>query len=371
MKTKTFLVACIAWALAITTPRAHDTGIPHDDTSPPVQPWPFKPESKGPVKAPELLKEKVPASGQGFWKFAAVTNAVPVPAAAQPHLVRAHGTVVFDAKNDTVYFATKRTGWIAFSNQLRDSWIVSGDAAFTSNNVHGADIFPRRGKPALIAAADDEGHKVYLTDTTFLHPRILTRPVEGSFARTNVPYRPTDVAFVNSKQLFITDGYGSGQFMSAATEPFAYEPGIFGGHEFSKTPHGITFDSKDKNLLVSARPEGQLKRWSIQEKKVLEIGALPAGTLLCDVDLWGDYALAACLDGPNKTPGPLMIVNLKTQTLVSIIKPKEDLGYAFADHIHDACWYVHKHGGRTDVYLIFTAWNPGGIGALKLVNVEE
>jgi hypothetical protein len=323
------------------------------------------------VKAPERLKEKAAVSGQGFWKFIAVTNAVPVPAEALQHLTRAHGTVVFDAERDTVYFATKRVGWIAFSNQLRDSWIVAGDAAFASNNVHGADLLPRKGQPALIAAADNEGYKVYLTDTTFQNPQVLGRPSTAPFIGTNQPYRPTDVAFVNSKRLFITDGYGSGHFMSATTEPFAYEPGLFGGHAFSKTPHGITFDPHDKNLLVSARPEGQLKRWAIRDKKVLTVNALPEGTWLCDVDLWGNYALAACLDGPNKTPGPLMIVNLKTQTLVSIIKPKEELGFAFADHIHDACWYVHKQGRKTDVYLVFTAWNPGGIGALKLVNAAE
>ena len=368
---KKFLVASLAGFLAVTSGLAHDTGAPHGDTSPTAQPWPFKSESKGPVKAPAPLKGKVPVSGQGFWKFIAVTNAVPVPPAALTNLIRAHGTVIFDAEHDTVYWGMKKVGWVGFSNQLRDSWIVKGDDAFAHNNLHGADILPRKGQRPLIAAADDEGCKVYLTDTTFLNSKILTRPTEGSFARTNVPYRPTDVAFVNAKQIFITDGYGSGQFMSATTEPFAYEPGIYGGHDFSKTPHGITFDPHDKNLLLSARPEGQLKQWSIKEKKVLSVHALPPGTLLCDVDLWGDYALAACLDAPNGAPGPLMIVNLKTQTVVSTIKPKEELGYAFADHMHDACWYFHKEGRKTEVYIVFTAWNPGGIGALKLVNVAE
>jgi len=351
---------------------AHDTSSPQaHGVDPAIQSWPVRPERTGPVKAPGPLREKLPVSGQGFWKFIAATNAVPVPAEAQSVLHRAHGTVVFDADNDTVYFATKRVGWIGFSNQLRDSWIVAGDAAFKSNNVHGADLLPRKGRPPLIAAADNEGYFVYLTDTTFQNPQILRRPPDGPFAGTNEFYRPTDVAFVDAHRLFITDGYGSGYFMPATTEPFAYEPGYYGGHEFSQTPHGITFDPHDGSLLISARPEGQLKRWSIREKKVLAIGALPEGTLLCDVDLWGDYALAACLEGPGKAPGPLVIVNLKTQTIASVIKPKEELGYAFADHMHDACWYLHKQGSRTDVYLVFTSWNPGGIGALKLVKVAD
>lgn len=371
MTIKVILAAGAASVLSIASVLAHDTGVPHKDAEPSSQPWPHKPETKGPVKAPDLLREQVPVSGQGFWKFVAVTNVVPVPAEALSNLIKAHGTLVFDAENDTVYWGLKSVGWVGFSNQLRDSWVVKGDDAFAQNNLHGADILPRKGQRPLIAAADNEGSKVYLTDTTFLNPQILGRPTMAPFSVTNTPYRPTDVAFVNAKQIFITDGYGSGHFMPATTEPFAFESGIFGGRDFSKTPHGITFDPRDKNLLLSARPEGQLKRWSIKGKKVLAINALPKGTLLCDVDLWGDYALAACLDGADKKPGPLMIVNLKTQAIVSIIKPKEDLGYAFAGHMHDACWYFHKNGRKTDVYIVFTAWNPGGIGALKLVNVAE
>jgi hypothetical protein len=124
-------------------------------------------------------------------------------------------------------------------------------------------------------------------------------------------------------------------------------------------------------LIVSARPEGQAKHWSVAKESLLATDALPIGTLLCDVDLWKNYALAACLDGPNKTPGPLMIVNLKTKSIASIIKPKEELGYGFCDHIHDAAWYVVKNGRQTEIYLLFTSWNPGGIGALKLVNVAD
>jgi len=168
------LAASLVGLLAITPAFAHDTGAPHEGASPVVQPWPFKVESKGPVKATEVLKEKVPVSGQGFWKFVAVTNAVPVPAEITD-VKQAHGTVVVDAERDTLYWGLKRYGWVAFSNQLRDSWVVKGDEAFTHNNLHGADILPRKGQRPLIAAADNEGDKVYLTDPTFQNPQILKR----------------------------------------------------------------------------------------------------------------------------------------------------------------------------------------------------
>jgi hypothetical protein len=222
----------------------------------------------------------------------------------------------------------------------------------------------------LVVSADNEEHEVYLSDTTFQGAQVLSAPDFGPYA-TNNSFRPTDAAFVDARRLFITDGYARGYFMPASTEPFAYEGTLFGGRKFSQTPHGITYSAADKALLVSARPEGQVKRWSIAKEKLLSIDGLPKGTLLCDVDLWGDHALAACLIGPNKTAGPLMILNLKKKTIASIIKPKEELGYDFAQHIHDAVWYLPKHGRRTEVYLLFTAWNPGGVGALKLVNAPE
>jgi hypothetical protein len=97
---------------------------------------------------------------------------------------------------------------------------------------------------------------------------------------------------------------------------------------------------------------------------------VPAGSTVCDVDIWGNYVLAACLDGPKGTPGPLYVIDSKRKVVVSTIKPKEELGYAFAQHMHDACWYVTGKGDKREVYILFTSWNPGGVGALKLVNAE-
>jgi hypothetical protein len=365
-----FILAGAA-TVAAATVFAHNDRAPHShEAATAALPMPLVIEQRGPVKAPARFAGQQPVSGHGYWKFVAVTNAVPVPAEASPRLKGAHGTLIVDAERDVVFWGLKGVGWVGFSNQLRDSWIVRGDEAFTRHNLHGADIQPRKGQLPLVVAADNEGTKVYLSDTTFLTPRTLAAPQTGSYA-TNRNYAPTDAAFAGPGRIFITDGYAQGYFMAATLVPLAYEGNQFGGHSFSKTPHGITYHPRSKNILVSARPEGQLKRWSIAKERVLEIGALPAGTWLCDVDVWGDYALAACLDAPDKKPGPLMILNLKTRTIASIIKPKEDLGYGFADHIHDACWYVRKAGRTREVYLIFTSWNPGGIGALKLVNLPD
>lgn len=337
-----------------------------------VTPLPFVVETKGPVRAPEptSLAAGQKASGQGFWKFVAARDLMPVPAAAQPKVVGAHGTLIVDKAADTVYWGLQGVGWIGFSNRLKDSWIVKGNPAFSAGNLHGADILPRGNKTPLVAATDNVSGKIYLTDTKFQNVETLTRPGFGTYA-TNQTFAPTDVAFTSLKELWIVDGYGQQQFLSADVSPFEWREPTHGGGEFSKTLHGVTFDKAQDDLLFSARPEGLLKRLEHKTLRAREILGLPAGTLLCDVDLWGDYCLCACLDGPNQTPGPLYIVNLKKRAIVSTIKPKEDLGYSDAQHIHDAAWYVTGEGRDQEVYLLFTNWNPGGIGALRLVNLPD
>lgn len=329
-------------------------------------------ETKGPVRAPAAIKAApdLKVSGQGFWKFVAARDLVPVPAAV-PSVKQAHGTIIVDKVNDTVYWGLQSVGWIGFSNKLHNSWIVAGNAAFTNGNLHGADIFPRGKKSPLIAAADNLSGKVYLTDTSFQNIEMLVKPDFGSYA-TNDTFKPTDVTFAGAKELWVVDGYGQQRFMPADVSPLRWQGEHYGsGKKFSMTTHGITYDKAHDDLLISARPEGLLKRVHRNDRVLTEILGLPAGTLLCDVDIWGDYALAACLDGPNKTPGPLHIINLKKHTLVATIKPKEELGYDDAQHIHDAAWYVTGKGKEQEVYILFTNWNPGGIGALKLVNIAE
>lgn len=335
-------------------------------------PLPFVIETKGPVRAPAALHRTpgLQVSGQGFWKFIAARDRVPIPAGVTS-VVQAHGTIIVDKATDTVYWGLQGVGWIGFSNRLRNSWIVAGNPAFTNGNLHGADILARGKRPPLIAAADNLSGRIYLTDTGFQQVETLERPTFGSYA-TNKAFAPTDVAFANTRELWVVDGYAQQHFLPASVKPFSWLGELYaGGKAFSATLHGVTYDKPHNDLLFSARPEGQLKRVERNDRLLTDIASLPAGTLLCDVDLWGDYALAACLDGPNKTPGPLHIINLKKRAIVATIKPKEELGYTDAQHLHDAAWYITGKGKDREIYLLFTNWNPGGIGALKLVNLAD
>jgi len=350
---------------------AHDTGATqaHDHAAIPLE---FITETEGPMPAPpaESLPAGTPVTGQGFWRFVAARDRMPVPADAAPKVPCAHGTLVVDPQTDTVYWGLEGVGWITFTEGLTKSAVVAQDPVFTRGNLHGADILPRPGERPLVAVADNLTGRVYLSDTGFQNPRVLERPALEPYA-DGKKYAPTDVAFIGSERLWITDGYGQAWFMPAAVEPLRFEGHAFGGKPFSRTPHGITHDPATKSLLVAARPEGLIKTWDPEAREVRGIDGLPAGSTVCDTDLWGDYALAPCLDGPDKTPGPIAIVNLRRRAVVAMLKPKADLGYDDADHIHDACWYITGEGDQRQVYVVYTNWKPGGVGALRLVNVKH
>jgi len=347
---------------------AHEIAV--TPPAPEAVPMPNIVETSGPAR---LSRSTDPApvrrTGQGYWTFTAEREGIlPIPAAAQPHVRGAHGTLIVDAERDTVFWGLENVGWVAFSNRLAQSWIVEGDPAFRTGNLHGADLLERRerrGERPLVAVADNVENEVYLSDTSFSSARRLDWP-EGAPYAAKSEYHPTDVAFTRSGELFVTDGYGRAHFMGVDLESLTYRDPFYGGKEVSQTPHGITL-AQDGSLLLAARPEGQVKRWSIEKEAWLEVLGLPAGSTVCDVELWGDYALAPCLDGPDKSPGPIYVVNLKKRMIVSVLRPKVDLGFDEAQHIHDATWYFPAGPGKEPVYVLFTNWNPGGIGALKLV----
>jgi len=363
MKRNAFCIVALGTAFCA---GAHEVNFQHlHGTTNPPAPLKSIVESEGPVNAP-ATKPDGAVTGQGFWTFAAMKDLMPTPEETKPFLKGAHGTIIVDNERDLVYWGLEKVGWVAFSNKLSKSWVVKGDPMFSSGNIHGADILPRPGKLPLVIAADNVEGEVYLSDTSFQHAQKLDWPQNGPY-KTKKEFAPTDAAFVDGANVFVTDGYGKQWFRHATTDPLQFDGPFIGGNTFSRTPHGITYNPEGKSLYVAARPEAQIKEYVFAEDKWLESMGLPPGSTVCDVDLWGDYALAPCLDGPNKTSGPIYIINLKKRAIVSTIRVKEDLGYTDALHIHDATWYVRGEGRDREVYILFTNWNPGGIGAIKLV----
>jgi hypothetical protein len=335
-------------------------------------------EQKPPIKPLITVSNSsgVRISGQGAWTFMAVTNVLPIPAEAQWAAKGAHGTLIADTDRDIVYWGLQGVGWIAFSNNLTVSWVVKGDRTLAEGNIHGAELIKRRkGQLPLVAAADNVKHRVFVSDTTFTNVQILGYPTNsGKYANAS-KFNPTDATWVGTQRFWVTDGYGEGWISEAKTSPLDYTGAMFGGHSLSQTPHGVTYDPATKDLIVSARPEGKFVVWNPSSDAIVETHGLPAAEVkgkpsvptVCDIELWGDYAVAPCLDGPGGIPGPIYILNRKKWEIVSIVAPKAELGFTQAQHIHDAILYEHK--GR--LWLLFTNWNPGGIGAAELVRVMD
>lgn len=332
-------------------------------------------ESTGPVPARSSAAAGQRTTGAGFWKFVAADEGIlPLPNEINDKVVPAHGTLIVDRERDIVYWGLKGVGWVEFSQKLTKSRVIKGDAMFTTGNIHGAELFPRPGKPPLVVSTDDEENEVYVSDTTFTNARKLEWPNRPPYTQKTA-FKPTDATFIGENEAYITDGYGSGFIAPISTSEVTYKGSFIGGRqELSRTPHGITRDPGDEGLYISARPEGQVKKWYPGKQEYGQTLALPPGNTICDIDLWGDYALAPCLDGGNpaargqaRPSGPVYILNLKTNSIAATLRPQAELGFADALHIHDATWYVMGEGDQREVYILFTNWNPGGIHAMKLV----
>lgn len=362
---RTLALSLAVIQFGLTAPDAHEiSNVAASSTD--AKPLPLVPEDSLTFEVATVSTSGQPVSGQGAWRFRPAGRGVlPIPDKAAGSLKPAHGTLIVEAPKDTVYWGLQGVGWIGFRKHLTESWIVEGDPAFSQGNLHGADLLPREGKSPLVAVADNMSGDVYLSDTTFKWIKHLGWP-EGEHYSERKQFKPTDVAFIGQDRMVVTDGYGKAILYEMPVSDPGYDHYHFGGKADSRTPHGVTYDGARGRLLVSARPEGQIKGWNPDNRQWLDTVGLPAGSTVCDVDIWGDYALAPCLDGPNKSPGPIYILNLKKKTIASIIKPKEELGFGQAQHIHDAAWYVTDNNGTCELWIVFTYWNPGGIGAVRM-----
>ena len=373
---KKTLVLWIAATLPLFPALAHDG----DETNQPTILLPVRTvtEAQAPVKPLITVSRSSGAriSGQGAWTFLARTNVLPIPPEARWAIKGAHGTIIVDDGHDTVYWGLQGVGWIAFSNNLTESWVVRGDPKLAEGNLHGAELIQRPGgQLPLVAAADNVKHRVFVSDTSFTNVQVLGYPANSGKYANEGQFKPTDATWVSPQRFWVTDGYGEGWVSEAKTEPLDYTGLMFGGHSLSQTPHGVTYDPETKDLIVSARPEGRLVFWSLSKHVIEATHSLPTGELngkpsmptVCDLELWGKYAIAPCLDGPGGIPGPIYILNRKQWVIVSVVAPKTELGFADARHIHDATLYEH----RGHLWLLFTNWNPGGIGAAELARVTD
>src|SRR5688572_10131934 len=81
---------------------AHDGAGGHTHADISTNTLPVRIELKGPVAvaAGAKLAADAKASGQGYWRFVAATDLLPLPPAVVGNIVQAHGTLIVDAERD-------------------------------------------------------------------------------------------------------------------------------------------------------------------------------------------------------------------------------------------------------------------------------
>lgn len=320
-------------------------------------------------------------SGQGALRFRVLLTSADLPEEARKVLVSAHGGFAVDHRpgKEETYFALPGAGILRLSADLKQVAVVATPREMKDTNLHNTKLwYAPDGTPHLSFPANDLG-RVFTTSLGGELLHTLSRPTESDeFGLPSVrdyfagggAFVPTDVEFLDGL-FYITTGYSSLDTVLTARVA-SYNPLratwydlAFGGRggapgQFG-TGHGITVPPGTKRIDVSDRANSEIDRFT-RHGQYLQTLRTPAGSLPCDIDYVGRYAVVAALDGPDRSKGAPIYL-FEDDRLVSTILPKEELGLANFKHVHNAV--LRDFGGR--LYIIAQAWNPGDFAVLEQV----
>jgi hypothetical protein len=312
-------------------------------------------------------------SGRAPFAFAHRPDLSRLPAAANEYEVNLHGGFAVDdrAGYGQIYYGMPGCGLMRVEADLQQQSIISLPDDLRPLNFHSTRLAHFDGKWRLVLPANSAERVVVLSldgEVDF----VLPRPVFDAYQDPAAPYNPTD-AVVVGRQLYIADGYGSNYITSAdaATQEWT---GIFGGRTNDptengkfQTAHGINFNPVHHHLDIADRPHSRIQAHA-QDGGFVSSHALPSGAFVCGInylkhqDRW--YGVIGCLRDPEPgRPAPIYIIDAETYELLSVLRPKEELGIELAQHMHNVV--LHQHDGQ--VYLVCQAWNPGHYFVLQMV----
>jgi hypothetical protein len=341
------------------------------------------PAAPPPVAPPAATSPAAPAagvSGQDKYRFKVLLTSDSLPDVAQQNLKGAHGGFAVDnrpGKGET-YFFLRGAGILQISADLSKVRLLPTADAMKNLNMHHTTIwYGPAGEPYLTFAAND-AEKIFTTDIDGKLLHTLNKPAPGQdlgndkpndyFAK-NGKFAPTAVEYLDGRY-YVTTGYSDLDYVLTAQvtfNPFSatWSDLSFGGKgkgvgQFM-TGHAITRAPGTKRLDVSDRPNSEIDRFNKYGHYQSTVN-LPTGTLVCDVDYLGKYALVPALDGPDRTKGAPIYL-LENDKVISTIMPKEELGLTNFKHIHDAI--LREVNGK--LYIITQAWNPGDFAILEQV----
>jgi hypothetical protein len=262
-------------------------------------------------------------------------------------------------------------GLLRVSPDLTTQEIIDLPPDLTPVNFHSTKIGEIDGGLRLFLSANGDAMVAILTldgDVDF----ILPKPEFDEYQAEEAAFRPTD-SVQEGNRLFVADGYGA-NYISVADLETRQWTGLFGGktqdtseHGRFGTAHGINRTPSDPYLAIADRPHSRVEILTL-DGHFQATHALPAGSRPCGIDYLqrGDrwFAVVGSLDDPQEgRPAPIYILDVATYSVLSTIRPKEDLGIERADHIHNVVW--HEHNGR--LFLVCQSWNPGQYFVLEQI----
>lgn len=320
-------------------------------------------------------------TGQGAFRFRVFLTGSSLPEPARKVLVNAHGGSAVDhrpGKGET-YFFLPGAGILRVDAAMKQVTLLDTPAEMKDTNLHNTQIwYAPDGAAYLSFPANDLG-RIFTTSLTGELLHTLGRPTENDdlglpsardFFAGGGPFAPTDVEFLDGL-LYISTGYSSLDNVLTARVS-SYSPLKIGWYDLAfagrgsapgqlGTGHGITIPIDTKRVDVADRANAEIDRYT-RHGQYLSTLRLPAGSMPCDVDYLGRYAVVPALDGPDRKLGAPIYL-LEDDRLVSALFPKEDLGLENFKHVHNAV--LRQVGGK--LYVIAQTWNPGEFAILEQV----
>ncbi len=306
-------------------------------------------------------------SGQGAFTFALRDDLYTLPAAAKDNEVKLHGGFAIDNRSGKgeLYYGMPGTGIMRVAADLSSQEIIALPDGLGELNYHSTKMATVNGSERLVLAANCD-QQVLLVDLHGGVDQVVSRPEFEEYKAQDTAYMPTDTTVVDDT-LFIADGYGS-NYISANSLVEQQWKQIFGGKaadaeddgRFS-TAHGINYNPVHRHLDICDRPNSRVQAHAL-DGTFLNSYKLPRGAFLCGINYFQDqgkwYAVIGCLQDPEEgdgRPAPIYIIDATSYELLSVVRPKEELGVELAEHIHNAV--MHIVNGT--LYLVVQAWNPG------------
>jgi hypothetical protein len=320
-------------------------------------------------------------SGQGAFRFRVFLTSAALPEEARKVLASAHGGSAVDhrpGKGET-YFFLPGAGILRVDAGMKNVVLLDTPPEMKDTNLHNTQIWYAPDGAAFLSFPANDLGRIFTTSLTGQLLHTLGRPTASDdlglpsvndFFAGGGPFAPTDVEFLDGL-LYISTGYSSldsvvtARVASSSPLKIAWHDLAFSGRGSAPgqlgTGHGITVPMDVKRVDVADRANAEVDRFT-RHGQYLSTLRLPAGSMPCDIDYLGRYAVVAALDGPDRKRGAPIYL-LEDDRLVSTLFPSEDLGLENFKHIHNAV--LRQVGGK--LYVIAQTWNPGDFAILEQV----